>query len=663
MSPFASLAADWGVMPARTRLLHVEDQASDSDLVGVWLQEAGLNWEVVRVDTREAFVKALENEAFDIILSDFQLPAFNGLEALKETRARRPDLAFVLFTATLGEERAVDALKAGATDFVAKERPARLVPALCRAVKEAEERAARKRAEEGLRQREESFHLLFETNPHPMWVFDRNSLRFLEVNSAAVHHYGYSRAEFLAMRITDIRPPSEVERTIASVQSEVQAGTRRHIGEWRHQTKDGRLIDVEIAAHDIDFNGHPGRLVVAHDVTERKRLESQLLQSQKLEAVGQLAAGVAHDFNNLLNVITGYSELLLRSLPAMGTDRERTEQIRRAAERGGGLTRQLLAFSRRQVLEPRVLDLNAALADVQSMLTRLIGEDIRMVTAFDPALGRVFADPGQMEQVLVNLVVNARDAMPGGGALVLETSNVDLDEAYARTHPGSKAGPHVRLAVSDTGHGMDAATASRVFEPFFTTKPRGKGTGLGLATVHGIVQQSGGHVEVYSEPGHGSTFKIYLPRAEAQEDKPADEATRVEPHGGSETIVLVEDEDGLRALIREVLEDAGYRVVEAPDPERGLAAVRAQPQGIDLLMTDVILPQMRGNELADRVREIWPQARVLFMSGYTDEAIGQHAVLAPGAPFLQKPFSLAALLAKVRAVLEGPLEMPPPTDA
>ena len=649
-------------MPATTRLLHVEDEVTDSDLVGVWLQEAGLNWEVVRVDTREAFVKALESERFDIILSDFQLPAFNGLEALKETRARRPDLAFVFFTATLGEERAVDALKAGATDFVAKERPARLVPALCRAVREAEERAARKRAEEGLRQREENFHLLFETNPHPMWVFDRDSLRFLEVNSSAAEHYGYSREEFLAMRITDIRPPSGAGRALAAVRADSDSGTR-HTGEWRHQSKDGRLIDVEIAAHDIEFNGHPGRLVVAHDVTERKRLESQLLQSQKLEAVGQLAAGVAHDFNNLLNVITGYSELLLRSLPAGGTDRERTEQIRRAAERGGGLTRQLLAFSRRQVLEPRVLDLNTALADVQSMLTRLIGEDIRMVTSFDPALGRVFADPGQMEQVLVNLVVNARDAMPAGGALVLETSNVDLDETYARTHPGSTAGPHVRLAVSDTGHGMDVATASRVFEPFFTTKPRGKGTGLGLATVHGIVQQSGGHVDVYTEPGHGTTFKIYLPRVEAPEDVPAEGAARVDPHGGSETIVLVEDEDGLRALIREVLEDAGYRVVEAADPEHGLAAVRAEPQGIDLLMTDVILPQMRGNELADRVREMSPRARVLFMSGYTDEAIGQHAVLAPGAPFLQKPFSLTALLAKVRAVLEGPVEMPEAPEA
>ncbi|HEV7501239.1 MAG TPA: ATP-binding protein, partial [Vicinamibacteria bacterium] len=292
----------------------------------------------------------------------------------------------------------------------------------------------------------------------------------------------------------------------------------------------------------------------------------------------------------------------------------------------------------------------------QSMLTRLIGEDIHIVTAFDPALGRVFADPGQMEQVLVNLVVNARDAMPDGGSLVLETSNVDLDESYVRSHPAAKAGRHVRLAVSDTGHGMDAATVSHIFEPFFTTKPRGKGTGLGLATVHGIVQQSDGHLDVYSEVGHGTTFKIYLPRIEAQQDAAAVTDAPTEVRGGTETIVLVEDEDGLRSLIREVLEDAGYRVIDAADPEHGLAAVRGEKGGIHILMTDVILPQMRGTELAERVRQISPDVRVLFMSGYTDQAIGQHAALSPGAHFLQKPFSLSALLEKVRVVMESPPE-------
>jgi two-component system cell cycle sensor histidine kinase/response regulator CckA len=638
----------------KTRLLHVEDEPTDSDLVSLWLHEAGLDWDVVRVDTRESFLIALEEGTFDLVLSDFQLPSFNGHDALRETRRRRPELAFVFFTATLGEERAVDALKAGATDFVAKERPDRLVPALTRAIGESQERAARRRAERELRAREASFRLLFESNPHSMWVFDLETLRFLEVNAAAIAHYGYTRDEFLAMRITDIRPPDEVGRAVLAVRNDVAAGVQSHSGSWQHLLKDGRVIDVDVVAHDIDFGGRAGRLVVAHDVTERTRLEAQLLQSQKLEAVGQLAAGVAHDFNNLLNVITGYSELLLRALPRPGPGHDRTEQILRAAERGASLTRQLLAFSRRQVLEPRVLDLSTTVEDVKSMLTRLIGEDIRIVTSAPAGLGTVWADPGQMEQVLVNLAVNARDAMPQGGALVLETANVDLDADYVRTHPGSRPGRHVRLAVSDTGHGMDPATAAHIFEPFFTTKPRGKGTGLGLATVHGIVKQSGGHVDLYTEAGHGTTFKIYLPRVDEAVAAAVEPVAVAAAQGGAETIVLVEDEEGLRSLIREVLEDGGYRVIDAGTPEEGLAAAQEAAGRVDLLMTDVILPQMRGNELAARVRAACPGVRVLFMSGYTDEAVGQHVVLDSGAHFLQKPFALAALLAKVRAVLDEP---------
>src|SRR5712691_24121 len=492
-------------MATSVRILHLEDNPTDSELVGLALREAGLSWDIVRVETRDSFVAALEKGGFDLIVSDYRLPTFDGLEALRETRTRRPELAFVFFTATLGEERAVEALKAGATDFVAKGNRDRLAPALQRAVAEAAERTARRRVEEALRQKEASFRLLFDSNPLPMWVFDRETLRFLEVHGAAVAHYGYTRDEFLAMRITDIRPPENVPLVESSVRSEGAVPIVRRSGTWRHRLKDGRVIDVEIVAHDLEFGGRQGRLVVAHDVTERKRLEGQLLQSQKLEAIGQLAGGVAHDFNNLLNVILGYSDLALRDLPREAPQAARLQQIRRAAERGATLTRQLLAFSRKQVREPKVLDLNRALADVQGMLGRLIGENIEIVTSLEAGLGHVEADPGQMEQVLLNLAVNARDAMPQGGKLILETTNVDLDEAYARTHTGSRPGPHVRLAVSDTGHGMDAPTLARLFEPFFTTKPRGKGTGLGLATVYGIVKQSEGHIDVYSEPGrHGN---------------------------------------------------------------------------------------------------------------------------------------------------------------
>ncbi len=640
-------------MVTSVRILHLEDNPTDSELVGLALREAGLSWDIVRVETRESFVAALEKGGFDLIVSDYRLPTFDGLEALRETRTRRPELAFVFFTATLGEERAVEALKAGATDFVAKGNRDRLAPALQRAVAEAAERTARRRVEEALRQKEASFRLLFDSNPLPMWVFDRETLRFLEVNGAAVAHYGYARDEFLAMRITDIRPPEDVPLVESSVRSEGAVPIVRRSGTWRHRLKDGRVIDVEIVAHDLEFGGRQGRLVVAHDVTERKRLEGQLLQSQKLEAIGQLAGGVAHDFNNLLNVILGYSDLALRDLPREAPQAARLQQIRRAAERGATLTRQLLAFSRKQVREPKVLDLNRALADVQGMLGRLIGENIEIVTSLEAGLGQVEADPGQMEQVLLNLAVNARDAMPQGGKLILETTNVDLDEAYARTHTGSRPGPHVRLAVSDTGHGMDAPTLARLFEPFFTTKPRGKGTGLGLATVYGIVKQSEGHIDVYSEPGRGSTFKIYLPRVDEKGAAPVE--TRPESGvspGGTETILLVEDDEALRALIGEILGGYGYVVLQASGPEPGLRTAQSHPGAIHLLMTDVIMPQMNGRDLAARLHAVRPDTKVLYMSGYTDEAIGHHGVISPGTHFLQKPFAMKALLRKVRTVLE-----------
>ncbi len=641
-------------MGAKTRLLHVEDEPTDSELVGLLLHDAGLDWEIVRVESRASFLAALNEGGYDIIVSDYSLPSFDGLEALREARIRRPEIAFVFFTATLGEERAVEALKAGATDFVVKGGPDRLVPALQRAVREKKERSARRQAEEALRQREASFRLLFDSNPHPMWVFDRETLRFLEVNGAAIDHYGFSRSEFLAMRITDLQPPEEPAPTEAL---SGQAGTVWRSGPWRHRLKGGEPIDVEIVAHDLDFAGRPGRLVVAHDVTGQRQLEAQLLQSQKMEAVGQLAGGVAHDFNNLLSVISGYSDLLLRSLGAGDPATSRVEQIRRAAERGAALTRQLLAFSRKQVLEPRILDLNGALTDVQAMLRRLIGEDIKLVTSLAPDLGRVRADPGQMEQVLMNLAVNARDAMPRGGTLVLETANVELDEAYTRTHPGAVPGPQVLLALSDTGEGMDTQTLARIFEPFFTTKPRGQGTGLGLATVYGIVKQSGGHIDVYSEAGRGSSFKIFLPRVEEKGDRPQEPGNESQPSpAGSETILLVEDDEALRALLREFLEESGYAVLEASEPEQGLMLAGASTDPIHLLLTDVIMPQMSGSELAARLKATRPDIRVLYMSGYTDRAIGSHGVISPGTHFLQKPFTLSALLRKLRVVLEDDRE-------
>jgi len=384
---------------------------------------------------------------------------------------------------------------------------------------------------------------------------------------------------------------------------------------------------------------------------ELSRTQDQLVQAQKMEAVGRLAGGVAHDFNNLLTVIRGRGQMLLQRLAPDDRLRRHVELIDHTAERAAGLTKQLLAFSRKQVLQPSVLDLNAIAAGTEKMLRRLIGEDIDLVTVLDPTLGRVKADPSQVEQVILNLVVNARDAMPQGGRLTIETQKVELDEAYARWHPGVRPGRYVMLAVSDTGVGMDAETQARLFEPFFTTKGPGKGTGLGLATVYGIVKQSGGNIFVYSEAGRGATFKVYLPRvdepAEAIEPGPLPGVT---PRG-SETVLLVEDEEGLRDLAREVLEGQGYTVLEARHPGEALLMSERHEGPIHLMLTDVVMPGMSGRALADRLVPTRPPMKVLYMSGYTDDAIVHHGVLEQGVAFVEKPFTPAR---KVREVLDTP---------
>jgi CheY-like chemotaxis protein len=359
---------------------------------------------------------------------------------------------------------------------------------------------------------------------------------------------------------------------------------------------------------------------------------------------------VAHDFNNILGVIMGYADILSRRLPRGDVLVGKATEILKAADRGAGLTRQLLAFSRQQVLQPRVLDLNSVMGEMDKMLRRLIGEDIELKTRLQERLGSVMADPGQMEQVVMNLAVNARDAMPEGGSLLLETRDVELDESYLRTHPHARFGPHVMLAVSDTGEGMDAETLSRIYEPFFTTKPQGKGTGLGLSTVYGIVEQSGGSIEVYSEKGRGTTFKIYLPRVEARAEHTA-AAEQTPPLTGSETVLLVEDESALRGMIREALEEAGYRVLDAATPRQALAIAESHQGNIHMMLTDVVMPGMSGRDLAERLKPLRPGAAVVYMSGYTDDAIGQHGLLDAGTHFLQKPFTSQRLLLKCREVL------------
>jgi PAS domain S-box-containing protein len=508
--------------------------------------------------------------------------------------------------------------------------------------------------ERALRASEQRYRKLFESNPQPMWVFDSKTLRILEVNEAAVHHYGYTRDEFLAMTIKELRPAEDVELLIENLASHVNDYVASET--WRHKKKDGTLIHVELSAHALEFAEHSARLVMAVDVTERYTLEAQLRQSQKMEAVGMLAGGIAHDFNNLLTAINGYAELALRTLNDDNPLARHLREIKRAGGRAAGLTRQLLAFSRKQVMRPKVIDINTVIQNLEPMLRRVISEDIELEADLGPDLGSVRADPGQLEQVIINLVINARDAMPAGGKVGIETANVLFDEEYVRTHLAVKHGPHIKLAISDTGVGMDAATRERVFEPFFTTKEAGKGTGLGLSTVYGIIKQSGGFIWVYSEPGHGTTFKIYLPRVDESSPEADLGDSGERKINGTETILLAEDDDAVRGLARELLEARGYHVLEAENGSAALLHIENHVGAIDMLLTDVIMPEISGSELAERALKIRPELKVLYMSGYTDKSVVHRGVIEPDVNFIQKPFSSNDLTSKVREVLDKETE-------
>ena len=493
---------------------------------------------------------------------------------------------------------------------------------------------------------EERYRMLFEASPMPMWVYDADTLAFVRVNDAAIRKYGYSREEFLKMRITDIRPPEDIPAMLADVKARGGPGsTAPKI--WRHLTKDGSLIEVEVTAGRITFEGRRAALVLANDVSERMRLERRLADAEKMEAIGRLAGGVAHDFNNLLTVIAGYAEIL---------------QTRAGGERGGGGDR-----PRRGARRPRSRTSCWPSAAARSC-TRRCSTSTRSSRAWRRCctgssattsasargwradLAPVEADRAQIERVILNLAANARDAMPGGGALTIETANVDVDEAQVAEHGDGRAGPHVLLAVSDTGHGMDADVTKHLFEPFFTTKAAGAGTGLGLATVFGVVKQSGGGIYVYSEPGRGSTFKIYLPAAstgaEAAEQAPEPEAAR-----GTETIMVVEDDDGVRALVQLMLEANGYVVHAVARRRRGRADVHRA--AVDLLLTDVVMPHVSGLAARGAPERARAGHAILFMSGYSDEAVQRHGEITASAAFLEKPFTERALARKVREVLDA----------
>jgi PAS domain S-box-containing protein len=493
---------------------------------------------------------------------------------------------------------------------------------------------------------ETSYRRLFEGHPQPMWVFDPETLRFLAVNEAAVATYGYSEDEFLAMTIADIRPPDDrvaLEKAVSDVSRRLA-----YAGVWRHLKKDGTPIEVKVTSNAIDFEGLGARLVLIEDVTAQSRLEEQLRQAQRMDAIGNFAGAIAHDFNNILLVIRGHSAALLDEL-APGRLRSNVEQIDRAAERASEFTHRLLAFSRQQVLAPELVDVNAVVGEMVQMLERILGEDIEVILQLEPSAVPILIDRSQLAQAFLNLVVNARDAMPSGGALTIRTANIELDDAYTTTHEGAVPGPHVLLQVTDSGVGMDASTRERVFEPFFTTKD--EGTGFGLATVFGVVKQSSGSISLYSEPQLGTSFKLYFPSAS---DTPAPRVTHAANATleGSETILVVEDTEVVRALVKEVLESYGYTVLTAAGGPEALTLATAHRGSIDVLMTDVVMPRMTGRVLAEKILAVDPRVRVLFTSGFPVDTVFRNEVDEGRYGFIEKPYLPAQLARKLRELLD-----------
>jgi len=509
-----------------------------------------------------------------------------------------------------------------------------------------------KLAEEALRKSEERFSKAFRNNPLAITISTESEGRYLDVNDAFLDLLGYMRKDVIGRTAGELHfwgEPLDRAEMLRQLKEEERVA-KLHT---RYRTTKGETREAEIWAELIELDGQPCVLAITRDITEIQRLEAQFRQAQKMEAVGRLAAGIAHDFNNLLGVILGYAELSVERVPPDNPLSRYVLEITQASKRAALLTRQLLAFSRKQIAFAKILDLNEVVHNAKSMFQRLVGEDVAVEFRPTTPLGSIKADPGQIEQVLMNLVVNARDAMPTGGKIIIETAQAEMDEHYVSQHPGSHTGQHVVLMVSDTGCGMDESTKSQIFEPFFTTKGIGQGTGLGLSTVYGIVKQSDGYILVYSEPGKGTTFKIYFPRLYEKAEELVSSHEEAEPPRGSETILVVEDDDSLRELTVKLMQDGGYRVVEAKNAEdaRGIMA-SSQPE-IDLLLTDVIMPGTSGVELVRQAREGHPKLRSLFMSGYSGDLVGREGVLTQEAFFLEKPFTKRTLLAKVYTSLHA----------
>ena len=637
----------WGAQTAMAtpiEVLMVEDSEDDAALVLRELARAGFEPKWRRVETAHAMREALTSQAWDVVLCDFRLPTFDAPSAIATLRETGVDVPIIVVSGTVGEEIAVATMRAGAADYVLKQNLTRLGPAVQREIAEAR---SRRRAQRALALSEEYAAALVRAMPDMVFHLARDGtvLHFVPGKSGTAPFL--PPEEFLGRTLSEVLPESVVALTMQTIEATFEHGGVQQMEYTLPATAGDSAFEARMCVCA------PGEVIaVVRDVTSQRSLERQMRAAQRMEAVGRLAGGISHDFNNLLAVIQTYGGFLIEQLPEGTPAREDANAILDASARATRLTSQLLAFSRRQMQNLAIVDLNQALGELDKMLRRILGEDIDLVTSLAPRLGLCSADVGQIEQIIMNLVVNARDAMPKGGKLTIETGNVALDGASS----GAKGAPippgrYVMLAVSDTGGGMDQDTLARVFEPFFTTKA--EGTGLGLSTVYGIVGQSGGYVSVYSELGKGTSFKVYLPAVDASAPSAWPQESDATPsRGGSETILLVEDELLVRKAAARILESRGYRVISASNGEEALTIAAHLDEPLHLLLTDVIMPVMGGKALADRLLALRPGLALVYMSGYTENAIVHQGVLDSATHYVQKPFSAESLLSKVRSTLD-----------
>ncbi|OGP92950.1 MAG: hypothetical protein A2156_10380 [Deltaproteobacteria bacterium RBG_16_48_10] len=654
-----SMPNDRNPGPEIIKILLIEDNPGDARLVKEMLIEGGINHHNMKhVDRIGQGLALLAEESFQVILLDLSLPDGYGLGTINRVYGVASRSPIVVLTGLDDESLAVKAVQEGAQDYLVKGQMDS--SSLVRAIRYAIER---KRTEVALREKEERYRELFDDAPVGYHEVNTEGL-ITRINKTELNMLGYSLEEMLGQPVWSFIVDEEMVREVffAKISGILPLGRSF---ERNYRKKDNSILTMlseDRILKDMS-EGIIGLRTTIQDISaikhaeeEKKILEKQLRQTQKMETIGKLAGGIAHDFNNLLTVIKGHGELCLEDLPENHPLRGNIEEIEKASESGAILIRQLLAFSRRQTMEMRIVDLNAILRDLDKMLNRVIGDEIQLLTIVAEDIGGIKTDVGQMQQVVMNLVFNARDAMPRGGKLTIEMSSVELDETYCQTHVDVTPGRYVMLSVSDTGCGIPPNIKDQIFEPFFTTKEMGHGTGLGLSTVYGIVKQCGGDIEVHSEIGRGTTFKIYLPRVEkpSESHAPAPAPSSSTLLQGSETIFLVEDDEKVRKFIRDALRKYGYRILEAANGEQALGLVEKHAgEDIHLLLTDIVMPGMNGRDCAECLTAFHPEMKVLYMSGHTEGAIVHQGVLEPGTAFLQKPFTLRALAQKVRQVLEN----------